>query len=149
MPNKISEFNISSRTFIDKIKNDLEFGVKVQSGQKDCRDIIRVWTDTKDWQFSVLGLTNCEDQYLLEKVQIQSFGESKAYIQLILDVQSTPEEVELKTLSSSFAELSSVDGRLAEEFMNGYMQSTFNKYLTEKLFDDLANDEDYLSWLVF
>lgn len=143
---KLADFNISEEVFSDKVRSDLNYGVRIRSGEGDNRDIVKVWTDTKDWQFDVTGLANIKQGFVVEKVQIQSYGESKLYLQMQIEVEHGLVHVE--RLSKSFAEFSEVSLDDADIFINSYMQSSFNRYLTEKSYEEIANDEDYHNWLI-
>lgn len=143
----LSDFNLTKKVFLDKANADLELGVSINAGQVTDQNITRVWTDAQGWQFSVLGIYITETKEL-EKLQIQSFGDSKSYIQLKTIILGDEPTFEVEKLSNAFAEFGNVDLPEADAFMQGYMGSTFNRSLTEELFDSFAKDQNYLNWLV-
>lgn len=145
---ELDALNISKAVFLDKIKTDLTPGVRVASGNAAQNStIVRAWTDTKDWQFSVLGLAMPGNLAAFERVEIQSFGESLVYMKLnaLIDGELA---IDFEKLSPNFAELAEVEADEAKLFMDGYMQSSFNRTLTSQLFEEFAQSKDYENWLV-
>ncbi|MFQ5492674.1 MAG: hypothetical protein ACE5DX_00745 [Candidatus Dojkabacteria bacterium] len=145
----LQDFKLSKSVFLHKVINDLEFGVRVRTGSGDNKDVIRVWTDTKEWQFSMFGLVGDDHIIEVERAEIQSFGESLKYIKLILKHSELDTKIELQKLSPNFAELSEVSAPEAQGFIEGYMASTVNRTLTAKLFKEYARSEHQLNWLEY
>lgn len=143
----LGQFNISNSVFLDKLSRDLEVGVRVKSGTGDNRDIVRVWTDTKGWQFSLYGIVIHEELIKPEKVEISSFGDSIKYLKLNMVKVNVEISIDMQKLSPNFAELSTVEEDEARDFLEGYMNSTVNRTLTEKLFEDFSKDKDQNIWL--
>jgi len=143
----LGQFNITKDNFELKLVKDLEVGVRTKSGS-DANDVVRVWTDSREWQFSLLGvLTHMSKSP--EKVEIQSFGNSVKYIKLTVVRIGTQIDLDMLKLSPNFAELSAVTDAEAQGFLEGYLQSTVNLTLTKELFDYYAGDKDQKSWLEF
>jgi hypothetical protein len=142
----ISNIGVSKEVFIDKINNELKHGVKVRTGNIECVDIVRAWTDTKNWQFSLIGLYVCETKKL-ESLMIQSIGVSKEYVQLKVRIENF--DFKMERISNKFGVMQGISEKEAKEFMDGFMQSKFNRFLTEQLFKEMAADEDYQQWLIF
>lgn len=147
---KFSDLNISQDTLMEKIVSDLSFGVKIKGGlaqEADQDIVIRVWTDNQAWQFSLMGVTVDEQKIELEKIEIQSFGDSKKYIKLMGSYQGNELILSIDKLSFHFAQLATVSMDEAKEFLDGYMQSTINRTLTEQLFNEYSKNQNLTSWL--
>lgn len=143
----LESFSISQSVFLEKVGQDLGFGVRIKGAKDTGKDVVRVWTDTEKWQFSLVGLIDDEQVITVEKVEIQSFGSSVQYMKLIA-IHSEPElEIDLQKLSPNFAELAEVTADEAKLFMEGYMQSSVNRTLTQQLFTSFANEKDVQHWL--
>jgi hypothetical protein len=144
---ELGQFNIAHDTFLHKLTKDLEVGVRTKSGS-DEKDIVRVWTDSRDWQFSLLGEV-VHQSFQPNKVEIQSFGNSVKYIKLTVVRSNVQFQLDMLKLSPNFAELAAVTEDEAKIFLEGYLQSTVNLTLTKELFDYYATDKDQKSWLEF
>ncbi|KXK08741.1 MAG: hypothetical protein UZ20_WS6002000746 [candidate division WS6 bacterium OLB21] len=101
----------------------------------------------KNWQFSLVGLIDEDANISIERVEIQSFGDSLAYLKLIAIHEKPSFKIDLQKLGSGFAELAQVSNDEAQIFLDNYMQSSVNLTLTEQLFSDYAKDENTKSWL--
>src|SRR3990172_13087056 len=142
---KLSDLNIAQSTFLDKILNDLHFGVKVKSpiNANDIEDIvIRVWTDNRFWQFSLTGTSKDEKNIVLQRIEIQSYGQSKKYIKLSGDYLNQEIKLTIDKLGTQFAQLATVSIDEAREFIDGYMESSINRTLTEQLFAEYVKNQN-------
>jgi len=144
----LSDYNVSNNCFIEKVRSDLKSGVEIIAGRNIERTVIRVWTDIQGWQFSISGLRFVKNPEQFGKIQIQSFGESEKYLQLTWEKLNKDINVSLEKLSESFAELSGVGIEETNAFIQAYMQSTFNKLLTKKLYGEINQIKGYKSWIV-
>lgn len=142
----LDQFNITIDDFLVKLGKDLDIGVRTKTGS-DENDVIRVWTDTRNWQFSLLGVVPRTEVFQPQSVEIQSFGNSLKYIKLTVLKSGYDLALDMLKLSPNFAELSAVTDPEAKLFLEGYMQSTPNLTLTKELFDYYAGDKDQKSWL--
>jgi len=150
---KLSDLNIAQSTFMEKILTDLHFGVKIKGGLtngKSVKDdiVIRVWTDNRFWQFSLVGVSQDEKNIVLQKIEIQSFGESKKYIKLMGNYLNQEFQLSIEKLSSQFAQLATVNLDEAREFIEGYMESSINRTLTEQLFSEYVQNKNTSNWLI-
>lgn len=146
---KPRDLNITDGMFISKIKNDLKNGVKMKSGKADNQDIIRVWTDAKDWQFNISASGVFADEINPEKIILESFGISKVYIILKTTIQNQQaQDMEIQKLSQKFGLFDEVQIAEAQNFIEGYINSTFNRYLTQTLFNEVATNKNYEDWLI-
>ncbi|MBW7953712.1 MAG: hypothetical protein QY330_00740 [Candidatus Dojkabacteria bacterium] len=143
----LDTFNISYNVFMSKVGKDLSVGVRIKASTDTKKDVVRVWTDTKNWQFSLVGLIDEDANISIERVEIQSFGDSLAYLKLIAIHEKPSFKIDLQKLGSGFAELAQVSNDEAQIFLDNYMQSSVNLTLTEQLFSDYAKDENTKSWL--
>jgi len=148
---KLSDLNIAQSTFLDKILNDLHFGVKVKSpiNANDIEDIvIRVWTDNRFWQFSLTGTSKDEKNIVLQRIEIQSYGQSKKYIKLSGDYLNQEIKLTIDKLGTQFAQLATVSIDEAREFIDGYMESSINRTLTEQLFAEYVKNQNLTDWII-
>ncbi|KXK27459.1 MAG: hypothetical protein TR69_WS6001000336 [candidate division WS6 bacterium OLB20] len=76
----LEAFSISQSVFLEKVGQDLSFGVRIKGSRDTGKDVVRVWTDTQSWQFSLMGLIDDEQVITVERVEIQSFGSSVQYM---------------------------------------------------------------------
>ena len=139
------DLSVSRGVLLEKVRNDLESGVKIRSGA-DGSDVIRVWTDTRDWQFEVLAQVLGEVKNIM-RLQIKSFGQSKSYIALELSIDEGSSQLVLRKLSQSFAEFDELLLDEANEFVDSFMQSKFNRYLTSTLYEEYTENE-YAEWII-
>lgn len=147
----LNDLNIAQSTFMEKILSDLHFGVKVKSdiNEQEREDvIIMVWTDNRFWQFSLTGVSPDPRNIVLQHIEIQSFGASKKYIKLSGDYVNLELKLTIDKLSSHFAQLATVTIDEARDFLDGYMESTINRTLTEQLFAEYAQNQDVKTWVV-
>ena len=142
----ISNLGTSKEVFLEKISKELKHGVKVRTGNIECVEIVRAWTDNKDWQFSIIGLYDCTT-LKLQSLIIESIGISKAYIQLKVIIDTF--DFKMERISNKFGELQGVEESEARKFLDGFMESRFNRFLTNQLFQELAADADYQQWIIF
>ncbi|HLD03729.1 MAG TPA: hypothetical protein VJC17_03075 [Candidatus Dojkabacteria bacterium] len=148
---KLSDLKIAQSTFLDKILNDLHFGVKVKSpiAPDDAEDIvIRVWTDNRFWQFSLTGISADVRNIVLQRIEIQSFGQSKKYIKLNGAYLNQEIKLTIDKLGTQFAQLATVTLDEAREFIDGYMGSSINRTLTEQLFAEYVKNQNLSDWII-
>ncbi|MEI7579590.1 MAG: hypothetical protein WCJ58_06205 [bacterium] len=142
----IQTLGVSKEVFIEKVLKELKQGVKVKTGNVECIEVTRVWTDSPVWQFSILGLIECDSQKL-ESIIIESIGISKSFLQLKVRVEEFLFKME--RISKKFGELEGVPEEEARLFLDGFMESKFNRFLTAQLFKEMAEDENFQQWLIF
>lgn len=147
----LSELNIAHNLLINKLKLDLKQGVRMKSGQQQVnqKDIVRVWTDSRDWQFNVSASCIYQQEIAIDRAILESFGNSKNYYMLKIEISDNkPTFLDIEKLSDKFATFDAVDKVEAVDFFEGYLQSTFNRFLTQTLFNQMANSQDYQDWLI-
>lgn len=145
----LTKVSLSDSVLMDKVFKDVEQGVRLHSSVDKSSEVAKSWTDTKDWQFSVVGLLKGVPVPELQRFEIQSYGASKYYVRLKADFNDLMLEVSLEKLGDSFAQIEEVNDMIAKEFLEAFMNSTFNRTNTSEMFEEYAEDEDYFNWLVY
>lgn len=145
----LDQFNIDDSLFLIKVKKDLGQGVQIDSSNFEHTRLTQVWTDSRGWQFVVIGLSEGHGMETLTAVEIQSTGESKMFLRMKAKINNGSIAPVFEKLGASFAQTEVVEMTEAEEFINAYIVSTFNRTLTSELFDELAHDKNYFSWLSY
>lgn len=145
----LKQFNISDGMFISKLKSDLGQGVQIDSSNFEHTRLTKVWTDTKEWQFVIIGLSESNDLESLTACEIQSTGQSKMFFRMKAIIKDGVVTSKFQKLGQSFAQTELVEPAEAQEFIEAYIESTFNRTLTGELFEELAHDKNYFSWLSY
>ncbi len=143
----LKQLNISLDLFLTKIKADLRQGVQIDSSNQEHTQLTKVWTDSKDWQFVVIGLSKTKDIETTSAVEIQSTGQSKMFIKIEVKFEKENLLLNFRKLGLAFAQTEMVSVEEAGEFLEAYIVSTFNRTLTSELFNELAHDKNYFNWL--
>lgn len=143
----LKQLNISLDLFLTKIKADLRQGVQIDSSNQEHTQLTKVWTDSKDWQFVVIGLSKTKDIETTSAVEIQSTGQSKMFIKIEVKFEKQGLLLNFRKLGLAFAQIEVVSVEEAGEFLEAYIVSTFNRTLTSELFNELAHDKNYFNWL--
>jgi len=143
----LKQLNISLDLFLTKIKADLRQGVQIDSSNQEHTQLTKVWTDSKDWQFVVIGLSKTKDIETISAVEIQSTGQSKMFIKIEVKFEKEDLLLNFRKLGLAFAQIEIVSVEEAGEFLEAYLVSTFNRTLTSELFNELAHDKNYFNWL--
>lgn len=145
----LSKASLSNTVLMDKVSSDVDQGVRLHTSTNNKLEVARSWTDTENWQFSVTGLLHVDPIAELKKFEIQSYGYSKAYVKLDGQFNDLELVVTLERLGEGFAQIEDVEDKVIIEFLEEYMASTFNRTMTEKMFEEYAEDEDYFHWLIY
>lgn len=143
----LKQLNISLDLFLTKIKADLRQGVQIDSSNQEHTQLTKVWTDSKNWQFVVIGLSKTKDIDTTSAVEIQSTGQSKMFIKIEVKFEKEDLLLNFRKLGLAFAQTEIVSVEEAGEFLEAYIVSTFNRTLTSELFNELAHDKNYFTWL--
>lgn len=145
----LKQLNIDTDLFLTKIKTDLRQGVQIDSSNQEHTQLTKVWTDSEGWQFVIIGLSETKDIETLSAVEIQSTGESKMFLRMKVKLKKGELVTKFQKLGQAFAQTEKVSAQEASEFIDAYIISTFNRTLTSELFDELAHDKNYFSWLSY
>lgn len=145
----LDQFNIDDTLFLTKVKKDLSQGVQIDSSNFEHTRLTKVWTDSPGWQFVVIGLSDGHEMDSLTAVEIQSTGQSKMFLRMKAKMDKGKIVPVFEKLGASFAQTEEVEMTEAQEFIDAYIVSTFNRTLTSELFDELAHDKNYFSWLSY
>ena len=146
----LKQLNISDVVFLNKVIGDLQQGVHIDSSNNENVQLTKVWTDTVGWQFVIIGLSNKDSLNDLSGVEIQSTGQSKRLLRLRSKLDKDKQvNINFQKLAQTFAQIEKVSHVESLDFIDAYMRSTFNRTLTQKLFDELSHDENYFNWLIY
>ena len=147
---ELTKYKIDNDLFINKIKEDLSKGVEINSSDVEDTVLIRVWTDSENWEFIVVGLYKGQVEKSLKAVEIQSIGNSKVYIKMTLNLKDEAIPlINVEKLADSFAQMQTVEDKETEDFIDSYLTSSFNTTKTAELFNELAGDQNYFNWLKY
>lgn len=147
---QLTQLNIDTDLFLNKLKQDLEVGVEINSSNMDRTKLVKVWTDSEGWEFLVVGLLKSKEVSSVFAVEVQAQGVSKNFLKLNIDLQEYSSPImNFEKLAQSFAQVEQVTVEEAEDFVGAYLNSTFNRTKTAELFNELAHDKNYFTWLVY
>jgi hypothetical protein len=140
---------ISSDKLLDKVKADIQQGVTIDTSNFEHTKLTKVWTDSKEWQFVIIGMSTLEPENTLKAVEIQSTGQSKLFLRMKIQINDNTPEISFQKLALKFAQIEEISHSDAQQFIEAYLVSTFNRTLTSELFDELAHDKNYFNWLSY
>lgn len=140
---------ISPDKILDKVKADLEQGVMIDTSNVEHTQITKVWTDSEGWQFVIIGLSALKPDNTLKAVEIQSTGQSKLFLRMKMQLDTGFPVLSFQKLALKFAQIEEISHSDAQQFIEAYLVSTFNRTLTSELFDELAHDKNYFNWLSY
>lgn len=140
---------ISSDKLLDKVKADIQQGVTIDTSNFEHTKLTKVWTDSKEWQFVIIGMSTLEPENTLKVVEIQSIGQSKLFLRMKIQINDNTPEISFQKLALKFAQIEEISHSDAQQFIEAYLVSTFNRTLTSELFDELAHDKNYFNWLSY
>lgn len=140
---------ISPDKLLDKIKFDLEQGVTIDTSNVEHTEITKVWTDSEGWQFVIIGMSTLKPENILKAVEIQSIGQSKLFLRMKIQIDEDAPKLSFQKLALKFAQIEEISHSDAQQFIEAYLISSFNRTLTAELFDELAHDKNYFNWLSY
>lgn len=146
----LTQLKIDNDLFVNKVKEDLTVGVEINSSNQEETKLVKVWTDSEGWEFLIVGLLRDKDVSTLFAIEIEAQGKSKDFIKMTCDLSDEANPIiNFEKLANEFAKIEEVAMEEADEFIGAYLNSTFNRTKTEELFNELANDQNYFSWLMY